>query len=74
MGQVSDLTDAETDLTKWSTGELHALSVLEKDIGGTTVPLRIITDTEPLTQALTNWSKSHPGKISELLYLPGMAG
>jgi hypothetical protein len=74
VGQVSDLTDAETDLTKWSTGELHALSVLEKDIGGTTVPLRIITDTEPLTQALTNWSKSHPGKISELLYLPGMAG
>jgi hypothetical protein len=37
------------------------------------VPLRIIVDTEPLRQELTTWSHSHPGKISKLVYLPGLA-
>jgi hypothetical protein len=69
---VADLTDAAKNGAAWTSDEDHYLAVLEQDIASTTVPLRIITDTAPLHQALATWSQSHPGKISKLLYLPAM--
>ena len=70
---VADITDAGKDGAAWTSAELAALDILEQDIATTPVPLRIILDTAPLRDQLAAWSHSHPGKISELLYLPGMA-
>ena len=73
VGGVGDLTDAGANGAAWTSTEDHSLSVLEQDIESTTVPLQIITDTDPLRQALATWSQSHPGKIGKLVYLPAMA-
>jgi len=71
---VADITDAGKDGAAWTSAEEKSLAILEQDIANSAVPLRIIVDTEPLQQVLTTWSRTHAGKISELLYLPGMAG
>jgi hypothetical protein len=73
LAGVGDLTDATKHGAAWNSTETHYLGILETDIANSPVPLRIITDTEPLRQVLATWSQSHPGKISGLVYLPGMA-
>jgi hypothetical protein len=73
LGGIPDITDAGKDGAAWTSDELNSLAKLEQNIATTPVPVRVIVDTEPLRQKLAAWSADHPDKISQLLYLPGLA-
>ena len=74
LGVIADLTDAGKNGAAWTSAEQKSLVQLEQNIETTPAPMRVIVDTDPLRQELAAWSQSHPGKISELLYLPDMKG
>lgn len=58
--------------TVWSATQRQQLAELEAGIAAVGTPIRVIVSSQPLADALRQWSGSHPGAISSLLVEPNL--
>ncbi|MBR7833944.1 hypothetical protein KDL01_11755 [Actinospica durhamensis] len=72
MSNTDGLTTVGTGGQDWTPVLLNNLAQLEVSIAQTPVPLRVIVPTTPLRDKLTAWAQTNPGKISSVVYEPGI--
>jgi hypothetical protein len=72
LSTTDDLTTVGVNGQDWNPQLLNNLSQLEASIASSPVPVRVIVSTPALRDKLGAWSQANPGKISSVVYKPGI--
>ena len=72
LSSTDGLTSVGTNGQGWTPVLLNNLAQLEVSIAQTPVPLRVVVPSAPLRDKLTAWAQANPGKISSVVYEPGI--